>query len=123
MAFRFSSRSLAALSTVQAPLQKVMNRAISESPTDFLITEGRRSKARQRALVAAGASRTMDSKHLTGAAVDVAALVDGQVRWDWPLYSKIAKVVKAAAKAEGVAITWAGDWRSFKDGPHFELAE
>jgi peptidoglycan L-alanyl-D-glutamate endopeptidase CwlK len=75
----------------------------------------------QKLLYKKGATRTLKSRHLTGHAVDLAATVTGQVRWDWPLYSKLAKAMKAAAKAEKVPITWGGDWVSFKDGPHFEL--
>jgi len=43
------------------------------------------------------------------------------VRWDWPLYYKLAEIIKKAAADEQVPITWGGDWVSFKDGPHFEL--
>ena len=63
----------------------------------------------------------MNSKHITGHAVDLAATVNGGVRWDWPLYSKLAAAMKKAASEQGTAITWGGDWRSFKDGPHFEI--
>jgi peptidoglycan L-alanyl-D-glutamate endopeptidase CwlK len=87
---------------------------------DFIVTEGLRTVARQKQLVAAGASQTMNSRHLTGHAVDVAALVDGKVRWDWTLYARIADEMKAAAKELGVPIIWGGDWK-FRDGPHFEL--
>ena len=73
------------------------------------------------ALVAAGASRTRRSRHLTGHAVDVAALVDGQVRLDWPLYGRIAAAFKAAAQELETPIIWGGDWRTLRDGPHFEL--
>lgn len=87
----------------------------------FIVTEGLRTRERQAQLVKAGASRTMNSRHLTGHAIDVAALVNGQVRWDWPLYSAIAFVMKDEAARAGVPIIWGGDWRTFRDGPHFEL--
>jgi peptidoglycan L-alanyl-D-glutamate endopeptidase CwlK len=80
-----------------------------------------RTPERQAALVRVGASRTKRSRHLTGHAVDVAALVEGQVRWDWPLYPRIAAAFKAAAARQGTAIVWGGDWSSLRDGPHFEL--
>jgi peptidoglycan L-alanyl-D-glutamate endopeptidase CwlK len=48
-------------------------------------------------------------------------MIGGTVRWDWPLYHQLAAVVKDAAKAENVPIQWGGDWRTFKDGPHWEL--
>ena len=43
------------------------------------------------------------------------------IRWDWPLYYKIADAVKQAAKELNVPIEWGGDWKTFKDGPHFQL--
>lgn len=90
-------------------------------PLSFRVTEGVRTRERQAELVAAGASRTMESRHITGHAVDLAVELDGQVRWDWPLYAKLAAVVKAAAAELHVAIVWGGDWPKFRDGPHFEL--
>lgn len=121
MPFSFSKRSLEALAGVDKHLNIVMHRAIEITPVDFGITEGRRTLDRQRRLLAAGATETMDSKHLTGRAVDVAAYIDGKVRWDWPLYEKIAKAVKQAAFELEIQITWGGDWRTLRDGPHFEL--
>lgn len=121
MSFRFSTRSRARMKGVHPALVSVMEAAILRSSVDFLITEGLRTPARQAALVRAGASRTLKSRHLTGHAVDVAALVDGRVRWDWPLYPPIAKAVKAAAAEQGTAIVWGGDWPTLRDGPHFEL--
>ena len=98
-----------------------MREAIALSPVDFMVTEGLRTPERQAALIRAGASRTKRSRHLTGHAVDVAAMVDGQVRWDWPLYPRIAAAFKAAAVRQGTPIVWGGDWPSLRDGPHFEL--
>lgn len=121
MSFSLSVRSRARLKGVHPRLVAVVEAAIRLSPVDFMVTEGLRDAARQAALVKAGASRTLRSRHLNGHAVDVAALVDGAVRWDWPLYPRIAEAFKAAARAQGTAIVWGGDWRSLKDGPHFEL--
>lgn len=91
------------------------------SPLDFTVLEGLRTLDRQRQLMAAGATKTMNSRHLTGHAVDLAPMIGGTVRWDWPLYHQLAAVVKDAAKSENVPIQWGGDWRTFKDGPHWEL--
>ena len=90
MSFRLSSRSRARLIGVHPALIAVVEAAITRTPVDFMITEGLRTAERQAVLVKAGASRTTRSRHLTGHAVDVAALVEGQVRWDWPLYGLIA---------------------------------
>lgn len=98
-----------------------MHRAIELTPTDFVITEGLRTRKRQEQLVAAGASKTMNSRHLTGHAIDFAPIVAGKVRWDWPLFPPIAKAFKDAAAEHGVQLVWGGDWRTFRDGPHIEL--
>ena len=121
MTFVLGRASLAKLAGVHPDLVRVVKRAIALTPVDFRVTEGLRSIERQRELVKAGASKTMNSRHLTGHAVDVVALVGGAVRWDWPLYDRIAKAFKAAAKAEGVPLEWGGDWPKFRDGPHFQL--
>lgn len=114
-----TARDMQRLSGVHPDLVRVISRA--REAADFIVTEGLRTEARQRQLVAAGASQTMHSRHLTGHAVDLAALVDGTVRWDWPLYDRLALAVKRAAVEEEVAIVWGGDWPKFRDGPHFEL--
>lgn len=121
MTFALSQRSLRRLVGVHPDLAAVVRRAIGLTPVDFMVTEGLRTPARQAALVRAGASRTLKSRHLTGHAVDVAAMIDGQVRWDWPLYPKIARAFRQAADELGVEIVWGGDWKRLRDGPHFEL--
>lgn len=121
MSFRLSSWSRKRLEGVHPALTAVVEAAIAHTPVDFMITEGLRTAARQAALVKAGASRTTRSRHLTGHAVDVAALVDGQVRWDWPLYGRIAEAFKAAALDLKTPLIWGGDWKTLRDGPHFEL--
>jgi len=96
-------------------------------PIQFTVTEGLRTIERQKALVAAGASKTMKSRHLTGHAIDLAAMVDFDndgdldIRWDWPLYAKLADAMKQSAKTLTLPIEWGGDWATFKDGPHFQL--
>jgi peptidoglycan L-alanyl-D-glutamate endopeptidase CwlK len=119
--FKLGRRSVERLQGVHPDLVKVVERAIEMSPVDFTVLEGLRSPERQQTLVASGASQTLNSRHITGHAVDLGAWVDNQVDWSWPLYAKIANAMKAAANELGVAIVWGGDWRTFKDGPHFEL--
>lgn len=121
MPFVLGTRSIQRLTGVHPDLVRVVKRAIKITPVDFTVLEGLRTKARQVELVKAGASKTMNSRHLTGHAVDLGAYVGGRVSWDWPLYHRIAKAVKQAAAEEGVPIEWGGDWRSFKDGPHWQL--
>jgi peptidoglycan LD-endopeptidase CwlK len=121
MPYKLSKKSIDRLTGVHPDLAKVVHRAIEIAQVDLMVLEGVRAKARQEQLFNAGASQTMKSRHLTGHAVDLGAYVDGEVRWDWPLYSKIADAVKAAAAELSVPIEWGGDWKKFKDGPHFQL--
>lgn len=121
MTFKLGMRSLFRLRGVHKDLVMVVQRAIQLTTVDFTVLEGLRTQDRQVELVAKGASQTMRSRHLTGHAVDLGALIDGSVRWDWPLYYKIAEAMKTAAQQLGVPIEWGGDWESFKDGPHFQL--
>lgn len=137
MAFKLSKKSMDRLAGVHPDLVAVVHRAISRTDVDFTVLEGMRTPERQRQLVKAGASKTMDSRHLTGHAVDLGAVVGGQVRWDWPLYMKIAEAVRTASTELGTPIRWGGTWgllsalqtpitnevlhKKFPDGPHFEL--
>jgi peptidoglycan L-alanyl-D-glutamate endopeptidase CwlK len=122
MTRKFSARSLNNLKGVHPDLVRVINRALEISPLDFVVIEGLRSIDRQKKLVASGASKTMNSRHITGHAVDLVPIgPNGKAAFDWPLYDRLAPAVKDAAAKEGVAIIWGGDWKSFRDGPHFEL--
>lgn len=117
-----NERSQRNLQGVHPDLVKVVKLAASQTTLDFIVTEGLRTTARQAQLVKEGASRTMNSRHLTGHAVDLAAMLSGTVRWDWPLYGRLAVTMKAAAASLEVALEWGGDWTTFRDGPHFQLA-
>jgi peptidoglycan L-alanyl-D-glutamate endopeptidase CwlK len=119
--YKLGERSQLRLKGVHPDLVRVVEHAIDISAVDFTVLEGLRTPERQKLLRDSGASQTLNSRHITGHAVDLGALVDGEVRWDWPLYHKIAAAMKQAAKDLNVAIVWGGDWRTFKDGPHFEL--
>lgn len=121
MSIILGQRSLSRLEGVHPDLVRVVKKAAAMSSLDFTVLEGLRTAARQKQLLDLGATKTLNSRHLTGHAVDLAPMVGGTVRWDWPLYHQLAVIVKDAAKAENVPITWGGDWRTFKDGPHWEL--
>jgi peptidoglycan L-alanyl-D-glutamate endopeptidase CwlK len=118
--FTLGPRSKARLQGVNPDLVKVIERAIKLTTVDFTVIEGLRTLERQRKLVDSGASQTMKSRHLTGHAVDLAAWVDDQVDWSWPLYDKIAAAMKQASSQVNVPIEWGGDWK-MKDGPHWQL--
>ena len=116
------SRTEANLQGIHPDLIKLVHQVLGKYPTLFVVTEGLRTLERQKQLFAAGATTTLKSRHITGHAFDVAALVNGEVRWDWPLYKKIADIIKAEAKVLDIGIEWGGDWKTFKDGPHFQLS-
>ncbi len=132
MTYRLSSVSLSNLEGVHPDLIRVFKRAIESPPSDFRVIEGTRTVERQRELVRSSASQTMNSRHIPAGngyahAVDVVPWVDTdgngtkEVSWSWPHYYPLAKAIKQAAKELGVPIEWGGDWKSFKDGPHWQL--
>lgn len=117
--FKLSARSLANLSNVHPDLVKVVKKAVEITPVDFVVTEGLRTYQRQQQLFKAGATKTMNSRHLTGHAVDLAPLVDGKL--EWRLCPKVAGAMKLAAAGLKVPLEWGGDWQTFIDQPHFQL--
>lgn len=124
-----NNSSKSKLKGVHPDLVRVVNRCAKDwkdKQFTFGITCGVRTLEEQKVLVSKGASKTLRSRHIPAKngyshAVDVVAFIDGKVRWDWPLYGKIATAMKAAAKAEKVPLEWGGDWISFRDGPHYQL--
>lgn len=121
--FKLSKHSLERMKGVDENLVKVVKRAIEITEIDFGISEGLRTKERQRQLVAEGKSRTMRSRHLVGEAVDVYAWVNGGVSWNKKYYHQIADAMKQAAEELDVQITWGGDWKTFFDGPHYQIED
>ena len=149
MNFKLSQRSLDRLNGVKPELVEVVKLAIDITTVDFGVTEGVRSLETQRRYVATGKSQTMNSKHLTGDAVDLVAYIDGAVSWELNVYDNIADAMKAAAIEKGVGLRWGAAWnipdirkwdgtmeaamnfyiderrrqgkRPFIDAPHFEL--
>lgn len=122
-AFTFSSRSLRNLEGLHPDLVRVARRALELTEVNFIITEGRRTLDRQRELVRVGASKTLNSRHRTGHALDFMAVdpATGKGSWAWELYPRVAAAFKAAAAELDIPIVWGGDWPKFRDGPHIEL--
>ena len=120
--YKLGRRSKKRLVGVDPDMVRVVERAIQICEVDFTVLEGRRAMKSQRRLVAEGKSQTLNSRHLTGHAVDLGAWVNGRVSWDWKYYYQIAKAMKQAAAELGITIEWGGDWKSFKDGPHWQLS-
>lgn len=111
---------------VHPDLKKVIELAAERAPWPVAVIEGVRSVERQKSLVAQGASKTMRSRHIPGddnlgKAVDIGPAPGNSVTFAWPLYYKLAEIVKAAAAELNVPIEWGGDWHDFKDGPHWQL--
>ena len=121
--YSLSEKSINKLEGVNASLVQVVKRAIELTTIDFGVTEGLRTVERQKELFAAGKSQTMKSKHIVGRAVDLVAMPNGRVSWEWKYYIHIATAMKQAAKELGVDIEWGGDWTSIKDGVHFQLKD
>ena len=119
MTYTLGSRSKESLSGVHPDLVDVVTKAIRNTDQDFSVIEGRRSKERQAKLLADGKSTTMNSRHLTGHAVDI---VPYPVDWeDISRFEIVADAMKAAAIELDIPLVWGGDWKTFKDYPHYEL--
>lgn len=122
MGYRLSKKSLNNLQGVHSDLIRVVKRAIELTEVDFGVTEGVRTISRQEELFKSGKSKTMNSRHLTGKAVDVVAYTqNNEISWDLELYKKISTAFKSASQELSIPIIWGGDWKTFIDGPHFEL--
>lgn len=142
-----NTKSLQHLKGIKPALAKVIRLGYTMPGLSYEVTEGLRLLARQKELFNAGASHTMNSKHLTGDAVDVVAMVGETARWDWQLYPQIARQIALAAARLDTRIVWGGFWgiitpetdmdaavaayvarckrenrKALLDGPHFELA-
>ena len=122
--FTLSSRSNQSLHGVDPSLVRVVKRAIQITEQDFVVIEGLRTLSRQKQLVAKGFSKTLNSKHIVGRAVDI---IPHPVPGDWDQYTieqwaMIAKAMKVAAAEQGVALEWGYDiWKW--DKPHYQLKD
>jgi len=148
MAYKLGNKSLQELAGVHPDLVAVVQRAIELTVQDFTVHDGIRTLAEQQRLVATNASQTLDSRHLTGHAVDLVPIVNGKPRWEWDPIYRIADAMRMAARERGVPLRWGGCWdrlltdsddspedmvndygarrraankKAFVDGPHFEL--
>ncbi len=148
--FKFGKASLKELEGVNVDLVRVTRRALELTSQDFCVFDGIRTYKEQQLHVANGTSKTMQSKHLQGLAVDLVPWIGGKPVWDWGGCYKIAVAMDQAATELGVAdrITWGGAWDrklsdfggdtneyslvvaeyqnrhpgpDFLDGPHYEI--
>jgi len=146
--FKLGAKSLAELEGVHPDLVGVVKRALELTVQDFGVHDGKRTLEEQKKYVANGASQTLDSRHLTGHAVDLVPYINGKLRWEWDPIYRIADAVRRAAQERSIPIRWGGAWdivltdsdgptedlvagysarrkaaglKVFIDGPHFEL--
>ncbi len=123
MSYALGIKSRLELRGVHPELVEVVRYAIEVTTQDFRVVDGLRTREEQADLVARGASRTMNSKHLPQAdgyshAVDLVPVVNGVLRWEWPLIYPIAHAMHIAAEHHDVPLTWGGVW----DRPLLSLA-
>lgn len=117
--FILGTRSTDNLNGVHPDLVRVVKRALELSEVDFTVIEGLRTKERQAELLKQGFTKTMNSRHIIGQAVDIVPL---PVDWNNKArFGLVAAAMKAAAAELGVKITWGGDWKSFVDLPHYQI--
>lgn len=125
--FQLTPRDRDRLAGVHPHLISIVTHVATVSPERFVVLEGLRTIERQRELFAKRATRTLNSRHLTGHAVDIAPLLDEdgdgdiEISWHWDHYYPLAELIKRMAGYLGIPIIWGGDWTNFKDGPHWEL--
>lgn len=117
----FSKRSLDNLAQCDERLQKVAKECIKTF--DFTVIQGFRGEADQNKAFREGKSKLQwpASKHnrRPSHAFDATP-----VPLDWDdikAFQAMGRAMKQAAHKVGVKITWGGDWKSFKDFPHFEI--
>ena len=110
------------------PVQERVRKFIElchENDIDILITSTYRDNESQNALHAQG--RTQPGKKVTNAkageswhnyrcAVDVVPIINGKPCWDVknPVWQEVGSLGKEAG------LEWAGDWKRFKEFPHFQ---
>lgn len=121
MGFTLTGADERKLAGVNSRLVAVVRGVAFVSPVRFKVLEGVRTKSRQRLLVKQGKSKTLDSRHLIGRAVDIVPLIDGKVSWEWEHFTPIVECAKAVSAHLGVPLTFGYDWGW--DAPHWEMKE
>jgi peptidoglycan L-alanyl-D-glutamate endopeptidase CwlK len=133
MSWILDKASYEKLRGVHPDLVRVVEKAAAICDQPFVVFEGARSVERERSLIAKGFSKlknpfrcrhvpTKDAKYgLVSHAVDLVPVVNGKPQWLWPQIYPIARAMKAAATQEHVVVEWGGDWKTIKDGSHYQL--
>ena len=107
---QIGNRSLDNLKGVDIQLVCLVVETLRKGGQDFAVTDGVRTIEEQAELVSRGASKTMNSKHLTGHAVDIVPYYNGKVRWEWPLIYPMIRDVWYAANKYNTPLRWGGVW-------------
>ena len=140
--------SLNRLKGVHPKLISVVNRAVEICSVPLLVAEGVRTLEKQKEYFTQGKSQTLNSRHLTGHAVDMYALLNNQLDFNDASVLKVADAMIKAARELNVNMTWGSAWKQnilgntktayqlredykamrkslnakpFLDNPHFEI--
>ena len=118
-----SERNIATLEPVTAKLAREHLRRLQAEGLNFKITSGTRTFAEQARLYAQGRTtkgpkvtnaRPGSSWHNFGVAYDITLFSGKNPVWESPKYLRAAEIGK------DLGLEWGGDWRTFKDIPHFQ---
>lgn len=113
--FSFGDSSRKHLSEVHPHLVRLAERALELSPIDFSIIDGLRTMAEQREYVRTGASKTLNSRHLTGHAVDFAPWINGRIRWEPEPFKPIVRAFILASDELSIPMRSGWDWDRDRD--------
>lgn len=128
--FKLSKRSIGRLQNVNSLLIAIVVDGVQDSPFDFGIPQhgGKRTADEQNLLfkqvpkVTNADGFDKKSYHQSGDAFDIYAYVGGRASWDAEYLEAIARHLQdIASEKYNVDLTWGGDFRSFKDMPHFQI--
>lgn len=84
----------------------------------FVVTGGElfRTPEQQEIYLKTGRSKTMNSLHLKRCAIDLNFFKDGKLVYDTTVLAPVGAYWESLSKKN----SWGGNWKSFKDVPHFE---
>jgi hypothetical protein len=118
---KFSKSSQSKLATCHPDLQRLFNEVIKH--VDIIIICGHRGQEEQDKAFANHTSmlKWPNGKHnkTPSLAVDV---MPYPLEWDNILrVREVAMIIKQIASDMNIPVKWGGDWKSFKDLPHWEI--
>lgn len=120
--YKLSKKSMKELIGVHPILAFAVVEAIKITKQDFIVLDGLRTEQEQAKNVARGVSKTKNSYHLYGLAVDLVAYVDGKVSWEERHYVEIIKAMETVSKKYGLPID--SGYRMWGwDMPHFQITK